>query len=187
MKQWQDKHTRRAFKEGYPARSVYKLQEINNRYRLLKKNSQVIDFGCHPGSWLKYLSQNCEKVLGIDLKETDTEGLKNVKTIVGDATELNSIEYLDFVDVIVSDMAPNTTGNSELDSYKSFELCLSVLHFCDKHLEKNGSLIMKYFQGEEEKELLQECKKRFSLVKCTKPNISRKNSKEMFIVAQTFK
>lgn len=187
MERWQDKHTKRAFKEGFRARSVYKLKELDKKYEILHENDRVIDLGCHPGSWLKYLAENSKMVLGIDIKDTDSLGLSNVKILKIDVKEFKELVYLDRLDVIVSDMAPNTTGNQELDVYNSFLLCMEALRIADSFLEKDGDLVMKYFQGEEEKELLEECRKRFEFVKAQKPKVSRSKSKEMFIVCKKFK
>ena len=124
---------------------------------------------------------------GIDIKPTEDLGLDNAKAIIKDVKELDELEYLTKVDVIVSDMAPNTTGNQELDAYNSFLLCKEALRVTDKFLQQDGNLVMKYFQGEEEKELIKECKRRFGFVKAQKPKVSRKGSKEMFIICKNFK
>ncbi len=174
----EDKQTRRAKKEGYKARSVYKLIEINNKYNLIKKNDKVLDLGCWPGSWLQYCSKKCREVIGVDKKKTK---INNVKTYELDVFTDEVFNFGKF-DVVLSDLAPNTSGNIEIDQYKSYELSERAFEIAKKVLNKNGNFIVKIFQSGDSDKLLREIKKNFKLAKAFKPKSSKSKSKEIYFV-----
>lgn len=173
-----DYYTLKAKKEGFRARSAYKLIQINRKYKLIKKNDDVLDLGCWPGGWLiasKKISQG--RIVGIDLKQITP--IENVEFVKGDVSEV-SIEGK--FDVVLSDMAPSTSGIIELDVMKSLELAELALEVALKKLKKNGNFLVKVFQGEGFEEFLKKVKKNFKLAKAFKPEASKSKSKEMYIV-----
>ncbi|TES91120.1 MAG: RlmE family RNA methyltransferase [Desulfobacteraceae bacterium] len=185
---WQDHYTRRAKKDRFPARSVYKLKEIQQRYKLIKKGDRVLDLGCAPGSWLLYAATqtgNKGLVVGIDLKPISVKVPFHVRTYTGDILsmddELFRIVGKDF-NVILSDMAPATTGSRHTDSARSFNLCQAALSIAQTRLITGGSFVCKIFQGEDFKEFSNSVKMRFNRYKIFKPQSSRKASKEIYII-----
>lgn len=187
-KKWEDHYSRLAKKENYPARSVYKLQEIQNRYKLIKKGGRVLDLGCCPGSWTVYASGIVGKkgtVVGIDLKKPDVKKLPNVRVYQCDI--LNIDEKMLFsigrdFNVVISDMAPATTGSKSVDSARSYDLCAAALNIASNVLLHDGSFICKIFQGEDFNKFLEMVKAAFSSYKIFKPQSSRKSSKEIYII-----
>ena len=186
--QWQDHYTRRAQKEKYPARSVYKLQEMQQKYRIIRKADRVLDLGCAPGSWLLFAARQAGpsgRVVGIDLKKIDIHLPSHANAIQGDITDSAS-DWLqeaggDF-DVVISDMAPATTGNRAVDAARSFELCRSALEIALMALRPGGNFVCKIFQGPDFKNFEQEVRNSFKNIKNFKPQSSRKASKELFII-----
>ena len=185
---WQDHYTRRAKKERYPARSVYKLQEIQQKYHLIKKGFNVLDLGCSPGSWLLYASELTGKtgrVVGLDIKPVTEKMSDNVDVYTCDILSIdgNFLKSLGSeFNVVLSDMAPDTTGNKYVDSARSFNLCMAALNTARHVLKKKGSFVCKIFHGEQFTEFLNCVKKYFSLCKVYKPKSSRKSSKEIYII-----
>jgi 23S rRNA (uridine2552-2'-O)-methyltransferase len=185
---WQDHYTRRAKKDRFPARSVYKLKEIQQRYKLIKKGDRVLDLGCAPGSWLLYAATqtgNKGMVVGIDLKPVSVKVPSHVRIYTGDILsmddELFRIVGKDF-NVILSDMAPATTGSRHTDSARSFNLCQAALSIAQTRLITGGSFVCKIFQGEDFKEFSNSVKMQFNRYKIFKPQSSRKASKEIYII-----
>lgn len=189
---WDDDfYTKKAQKEGYPARSVYKLQEIQVKFNVLKKNSRVLDVGAAPGSWTLYVM----KMLGnegflssIDLKPLAVE-IKNSNFffVQGDAFDQENIRLLAEkgpYDTVLSDAAPATTGNKIVDTERSIQLIESIYNTALQVLAPGGSFVFKMFQGGREKELLADMKKHFNSVKILKPQATRQNSFETFVVGQ---
>jgi len=186
--QWQDHYARRAKKENYPARSVYKLEEIQQKYHLIKAGDAVLDLGCAPGSWLLYaarLAGERGRVVGIDLSPLQQQMPGNVRVLSGDVFELNQ-ELLAAVgtdfNVILSDMAPATTGNRIVDTARSFNLCQAALSIAQDLLLPGGAFVCKIFQGEDFKAFADLVKTLFSKHKIFKPQSSRKASREIFII-----
>lgn len=186
---WEDHYSRRAKKERLPARSVYKLKEIQLKYRLIKKGDKVLDLGCSPGSWLLYAAEltGAEgKVVGIDLKPTAVNLPPHVSVYNGDI--LNPDETLlaalatDF-DAVLSDMAPATTGSKITDAARSYALCRAALAIARNRLVPGGAFVCKIFQGEDFKLFIDAVKKIFIKYKVFKPQSSRKASKEIYIIA----
>ena len=186
--QWSDHYTRRAKKEKFAARSVYKLEEIQKKHRLIKKGDRVLDLGCAPGSWLQFAAQQTGKsgkVVGVDLKPVTIQLQDHVRTITGDIEELYQDEARPLGDsfkVVLSDMAPATTGNKHADAVRSFVLCETALAVAEKMLQPGGHFVCKIFQGEDFKAFCDMVKARLNRMHIFKPQSSRKGSKEIFII-----
>lgn len=185
---WEDHYSRRAKKERFPARSVFKLQELQSKHHLIKKGDKVLDLGCAPGSWLLYaanLTGNKGQVVGIDLKPVDEKVPPHVSIYNGDILTLDDrfFETLgkDF-NVVVSDMSPATTGNKHVDSARSYNLCQAALSIAQTLLIPGGSFVCKIFQGEDFKEFSDSVRSVFKSHKIFKPQASRKASKEIYII-----
>ena len=184
---WADHFTRQAQKERFPARSVYKLKEIQKKYRLIRRGDRVLDLGCAPGSWLLYAAEVTGvkgRVVGIDLKAVTVRLPDHVKTHAGDILDLKDdtgpIDS-DF-DVILSDMAPATTGNKHTDAARSLDLCETALEVALQRLSKGGRFVCKIFQGSDSKSFTERVKAEFKQTKIFKPQSSRKASKEIYII-----
>ena len=191
-KQRRDIYVRQSKIEGYRSRAVYKLQEINNKFKILKNGVPVVDLGAAPGSWCQFISRNFKnsKIVSIDLKEIDS--IENTIHIKGDFTnELQQkkiIQYFnDKIDIVISDMAVNTTGNKNLDSLVTGEICLEAINFAYKILKKNGGFVSKIFMGSSFNEIVATVKKKFKEVHIFKPPSSRKDSKESFIICKNLR
>ena len=192
IKQKRDIYVKKSKLEGYRSRAVYKLQEINDKFKIIKNNISVIDLGAAPGSWSQYISRNFSnsKIISIDLK--DIEPITNLVHIKGDFTEehqKNNIKnyFGKKVDLIVSDMAVNTTGNKSVDSLVTGELCIEAMNFAIELLDKKGNFIAKLFMGSSFNEIVALGKKSFKDVDIFKPPSSRKDSKENFIICRNLK
>ena len=188
-KQRRDIYVRRSKVEGYRSRAVYKLQEIDQKFRIFKNGMSVIDLGAAPGSWSQYVLKNVKngKIVSIDFK--DFEKIGNIHQIKGDFTDDRyKKEIVDYfgvkVDVVLSDLAVNTTGNKNLDSIYTGELCMEAMKFSKEILKSDGKLISKIFMGSTFNEIVSEAKKIFKENKVFKPLASRKNSKESFIICK---
>tara|TARA_B100001741_G_scaffold194605_1_gene160470 strand:+ start:94 stop:705 length:612 start_codon:yes stop_codon:yes gene_type:complete len=188
-KQRRDIYVRQSKVEGYRSRAVYKLQEIDKKFKIFKNGISVIDLGAAPGSWSQYASKNIKsgKIASIDL--LDFEKIKNIYQIKGDFNDKicrkKIIDYFGTkVDVVISDMAVNTTGNKNLDSIYTGELCMEAMRFSEEILKNDGKFISKIFMGSTFNEILEEAKKIFRETKVFKPLASRKDSKESFIISK---
>ncbi len=188
-KQKKDIYIRRSKIEGYRARSVYKLIEINKKFKIFKNGVSVLDIGAAPGSWSQYVSKIVKngKIISLDLKEM--EFIKNTIQIKGDFTDINvqkKIKKLlsNRLDVVMSDMAVNTTGIKNIDSIQTGELCKDAMIFSKEVLSLNGFFISKIFMGNTFNEIVALAKKIFREVKVFKPLSSRKESKEIFIICK---
>lgn len=191
--QWDDHLTRRARSEGYPARSVYKLEEIQKKFKIMKPGDKVLDLGCAPGSWMLYAAKQVGvtgRVFGIDLKEIQIKLPGNVTAIQDNILALDNKGFLDNnpgFNTIISDMAPATTGRKDVDALRSFELCKMALETALKLLGPRGNFACKIFQGNEFKGLEKQVKSHFMEVKIFKPESCRKQSKEIYIIAKSKK
>ena len=188
-KQRRDIFVKKSKIEGYRSRAVYKLQEIDHKFKIFKNGISVIDLGAAPGSWSQYALKNIKsgKIVSIDL--LDFKKIGNIHQIKGDFTEDRyKKEIIDYfgskVDVVLSDMAVNTTGNKNIDSIYTGELCMEAMQFSKKILKKNGKFISKIFMGSTFNEIINEAKKIFKENKVYKPLASRKSSKENFIICK---
>ena len=191
-RQRRDVYVRKSKIEGYRSRAVYKLEEINQKFKIFYNGASVLDLGAAPGSWTQYISINYKniKLASIDLKKFDK--VENVFQITGDFTEdIYKQKILNFfqgkIDIIISDMAVNTTGNKNLDSIQTSELCLDAMRFSKEVLKKNGIFVSKIFVGSTFNEIIDETKKIFKRNKVFKPKASRKESKESFIVCSVLR
>lgn len=185
---WEDFYSRKAKKDNYPARSVYKLQEIQQKYRIIQKGDRVLDLGCAPGSWLLYaaeLTGSKGKVVGVDIKPVEIRMPPHVKSIIGNVLDLNApwvSEIGDNFSVVMSDMAPSTTGAGNSDVAKSLELCEAAFSIAMKLLVTGGSFVCKIFQGEGFKQFSDRVKASFQHHRIFKPKSSRKASREIYII-----
>ena len=185
-KSYQDHYFRKAKAKGYRSRSAFKLIELNEKFKFFKKGIKLLDVGAYPGGWCQVANQSVKngKILGIDKKKLIQ--IKDVKIIEGDFMNENTKKkILKFfnskIDVILSDMAPNTSGNKSLDTIRTNELCFSILEFSQNTLDKNGTVISKLFMGEDFEEIKAYAKKTFKKINFFKPNSSRDNSRETYI------
>jgi len=188
-KQKRDIFIRQSKIEGYRSRAVYKLIEINKKFKILKNGISLVDLGSAPGSWSQYISKNFKniKLLSIDLKEM--EEIDNIYQIIGDFSanepQKKIKDYFQSkIDVVLSDMAQNTTGNKNLDVFSTTELCKEAMFFAKDILKKNGSFVCKIFMGSTFKEIMTESKLIFKQVIIFKPSSSKKDSKETYLVCK---
>ena len=188
-KQRRDIYVRQSKVDGYRARSAYKLIEIDEKFKIFKGGLSVIDIGAAPGSWSQYAIKVAKsgKLVSIDLKKMEPIG--NSIQIQGDFTEEKTQEEIKKnikgkVDVIMSDMAVDTTGIKNIDSIQTGELCKEAMFFAKDLMKENGYFISKIFMGGTFNEIVAEGKKHFKEVKVFKPKSSRKDSKESFIICR---
>ncbi len=188
-KQRRDIYVRKSKLEGYRSRAIYKLKEIDDKFKIIKNGIKVVDLGSAPGSWSQYLAEKSKnsKIVSIDLKKVDK--IDKVHHLIGDFLDeknqiLISNFFQDKLDLVVSDMAVNTTGNKNLDAISTGELTLNAMNFSIKYLNKNGSFLSKIFMGSTFNEIVKNAKKNFNEVKIYKPPSSRKDSKESFIICK---
>ena len=186
---WHDSYTLRARKEGFPARSVYKLAEIQERFKIIGKGARVVDLGCFPGSWLLFASKavgSSGKVIGVDLKPVSISLPANVRSVCGDILKWDQRameEHLEGrFDVVLSDMAPSCTGTKFVDVQRSLELCRRALWVSEQVLRVGGALVCKVFQGTDLREFDNEVKGVFSRISHIRPKSTRKGSKEIYVV-----
>ena len=191
-KQRRDTDVRQSKVDGYRARSAYKLKEINEKFKIFKGGMSVVDIGAAPGSWSQYVAKVVKsgKIISIDLKEM--ENIENTLQIQGDFTLVdtqNQIkEYLKKKpDVVMSDMAVNTTGIKNIDSIQTGELCKEAMVFSKDVISEKGFFISKIFMGSTFNEIVALGKKLFKEVKVFKPKSSRKDSKESFIICKNLR
>jgi 23S rRNA (uridine2552-2'-O)-methyltransferase len=185
----QDFYFRKAKEENYPARSVYKLKEIDEKYQFIKFGNSVLDLGCAPGSWMLYLSQkvgNRGRVIGVDLEEPKIELKENMQFIKKDIrTYLVTSE--EKFDAIVSDVAPKTSGVHLIDIANSLELANISFKIVKKSLKASGNFVCKIFEGEGTEIFIKEVRTFFSFVKVFRPSAVRKRSREFYLIAINFK
>jgi 23S rRNA (uridine2552-2'-O)-methyltransferase len=188
-KQKRDIYVRQSQVDGYRARSVYKLIEIDEKFKILKNGISVIDLGASPGSWSQYISRTVKsgRLVSIDLK--GMEEIENTIQIKGDFTDLDSQKkikglFKSKVDVVVPDMAVNTTGIKDIDAIYTGELAMEAMNFSREMLVKEGRFVSKIFLGSSFNEIVALGKKLFKEVKVFKPKSSRKESKESFIICK---
>ena len=175
--------------QGFRSRSAFKLIEMNKKFKFLKKNSSLLDLGSSPGGWSQVAEKKITKgkILSVDIKSM--EKINNVNFIQGDFRESKIYENIMIffnykADVVLSDMAANTTGNKGLDSYRTDELCLNAMELAKKILSRNGIFLSKIFMGSMFKEINENAKKYFKKVVKYKPLSSKKESKEIYIFCE---
>ena len=191
-KQKRDIYVRQSQVDGYRARSAYKLIEIDEKFKIFKNGLSVIDLGASPGSWSQYIARTVKsgRLVSIDLKSM--EEIDNIIQIKGDFTDLDSQQkikslFKSKVDVVVSDMAVNTTGIKDIDAIYTGELAMEAMNFSKEMLVKEGRFVSKIFLGSSFNEIVALGKKIFKEVKVFKPKSSRKESKESFIICKTLR
>jgi len=191
-KQKRDIYVRLAKIDGYRSRAVYKLIEIDEKFKIFQNGISIIDLGAAPGSWSQYASKKVKngKIVSIDLK--DMKKIDNIAQIKGDFTEKkNQSKIKDLLkfkaDVVLSDMATNTTGIKNIDSIYISELCKEAMLFSKEMLNHNGKFVSKIFMGSTFNEIFTNAKLIFKDVKVFKPKSSRKDSKENFIICKNLK
>ena len=188
-KQKRDIYVRQSKLEGYRSRAVYKLQEIQTKFKVINNGMSIVDLGAAPGSWSEFISRKFKniKLVAIDLKELDK--IENVTHIKGDFTDETTQKKIEKnfdekIDLVVSDMAVNTTGNKNVDSLVTGELSIEAMNFSLKNLKKNGVFVSKIFMGSSFNEIVDSAKKNFKEFHVYKPPSSRKESKENFIICK---
>jgi 23S rRNA (uridine2552-2'-O)-methyltransferase len=191
-KQKRDIYVRQSQVDGYRARSAYKLIEIDEKFKILKNGISVIDLGASPGSWSQYIARTVKsgRLVSVDIK--GMEEIENTIQIKGDFTDLDSQEkikalFKSKIDVVVSDMAVNTTGIKDIDAIYTGELAMEAMNFSKEMLVKEGRFVSKIFLGSSFNEIVALGKKLFKEVKVFKPKSSRKESKESFIICKTLR
>lgn len=198
QRQASDPYVARAHADGYRARAAYKLIEINERYKFLKNGQTVVDLGAAPGSWSQFIARTFPKtkIFAMDLLEITP--INNVEFYQGDFTSDDALRWLEeklnmknnndgVVDVVVSDMAPNTVGHQKTDHLRQMVLLEYAFDFACRALKTGGTFVAKSFTGGTTNELLKQIKQKFESVHHIKPESSRKDSVEMFIVALGYK
>jgi 23S rRNA (uridine2552-2'-O)-methyltransferase len=187
---WEDHYAQQARKEHFPARSVFKLQEIQQKIHLIRRGNSVLDLGCSPGSWLMLaatLTGPTGRVVGIDLKPVSVSLPAYVFVFISDiltiSDEISQAIGRDF-HVLLSDMAPATTGSKSVDAVRSLELCQAALSIAENRLLPGGAFVCKIFQGEDFEAFNQRVKSLFHEHRIFKPRSSRKASREIYIIGR---
>jgi 23S rRNA (uridine2552-2'-O)-methyltransferase len=187
---WNDHYARRARSEKWLARSVYKLEEIDRKVRLISTGARVLDLGCTPGSWSQYALQKTGPrghVVGVDLAEPERLTAPNFHFIPGDVREIDPERLLEEIgprDLVISDLAPRTTGVKSADARRSAELVRSALGIARVLLRPGGRFLCKVFEGEEVQELRRELSRAFGKVRSIRPKAVRKGSREIYLLAE---
>ena len=189
IRQKRDIFVRQSKIEGYRSRAIYKLKEIDEKFKIFKNTNLIIDLGAAPGSWSQYIIRQYKKSLVLAIDLLDFEHIDKVNKIVGDFTKSENKEkiknfFKKKVDVVISDMAVNTTGNKNLDAIVTGELCIEAMEFAFEMLDKKGKFVSKIFMGSSFNEIVADAKKKFREVNIFKPLSSRKDSKESFIICK---
>ncbi len=190
-RQLNDPYVRAAQQQGWRSRAAFKLIELDEKFHLLKPGFKVIDLGAAPGGWSQVaVKKKAAKVIGIDL--LPVEPVIGAEIIQGDFTDPDNLQLLmdklqGKADLVMSDMAPNTTGHTMTDHIRIMDLAEQALDFASQILAVNGNFVAKVFQGGTEKEMLNSLKRQFSVVKHAKPPASRKESRELYVIAKGFK
>ncbi|UCD66300.1 MAG: RlmE family RNA methyltransferase [Deltaproteobacteria bacterium] len=197
MRKVQDYYFKKAKKEKYPARSVYKLEEAQQKYHFLKSGNTVLDLGCQPGSWSIYAARVVGPkglVVGVDLQEGKKVSIAKAAEIIWLCDDIMSDEIVGKVQeikktfrAVLSDIAPRTSGNKWVDQQQSINLAKRVLELAEKLLENGGNFYVKVFEGEDFKEFVDSVRKYFKTVKIVKPKSSRSESREVFVLGMGYK
>lgn len=191
---FEDEYVKKAKKLGLRSRAVFKIEEINNKDKLIKTGMKIVDLGAAPGGWSEYATKvvgDSGQVIACDILAMDP--IAGVEFLQGDFREesvldalLNRIDGKN-IDVVMSDMAANFTGNDSADSARSMYLVELALDMCHQVLKKNGAFVVKVFQGEGFDQFMKDVKSAFKVVKTRKPESSRARSREVYLVATGFK
>lgn len=190
-----DHYFNKAKQENYLARSIYKLEEIDEKYKILKPGMKVVDLGYYPGSWIQYTSKVIGDeglVIGIDIQEVNKKlsGVKNVRVYQKDIFDIQDLSQLgvsEGFDAVLSDMAPSTTGIKSLDQDRSLNLVESVFGLLPRFLKPGGNFVIKVFDSQHAQNYLKEQKNLFKEFSYLKPKSTRSVSKEFFVIGKNFK
>lgn len=190
-----DHYFLKAKNENYLARSIYKLEEVDQKYYVLKPGMKVVDLGYYPGSWIQYTSKvigDEGRVIGIDIQEINKKltGIKNVRVYQKDIFDISDLSQLgveEAFDVVLSDMAPSTTGIKSLDQDRSLNLVESVFGLLPKFLKPGGNFVIKVFDSQHAQNFLKQQKALFKDFHYLKPKSTRSVSKEFFVIGKNFK
>lgn len=189
---WDDHYTRRARQEKWRARSVYKLEEIDQRFKVLRRGSRVLDLGCHPGSWSQYcLSRTGPEgvVVGVDLVPVEPISAANFYFIQADINHMEMSllkDVLPLADTVLSDMAPGTTGSRVTDSARSFALAAGAYGIAREMLAGGGVFVCKLLEGEQVRGFISTLTPAFRQVRMYKPDATRKRSSEIYVIGKGF-
>jgi 23S rRNA (uridine2552-2'-O)-methyltransferase len=190
-----DLYRRKAKEEGYRSRAAYKLLQINNKYKIIRAGSKVVDVGCAPGGWLQVASDLAGPrglVVGVDIARVKNVGRKNVVIFQGDVTSEEFVSKLfesirkGKADCVLADLSPKLSGIWDMDHFKQVELCHRVLDLLPEILASQGSSVMKAFHGAELDSLIKRLRESFSRVEISKPEASRNESSEVYLVSLGF-
>ncbi|PIR02632.1 MAG: 50S rRNA methyltransferase [Candidatus Nealsonbacteria bacterium CG_4_10_14_0_8_um_filter_37_14] len=182
-------YTTLAKKEGYPARSVYKLKEIDEKYKIIREGNRVLDLGCAPGSWLLYISQKVGekgKAIGVDIEEIKIPQKANIVFIKRSVFDLKESDFKDKFEAVVSDLSSKTSGVKFLDAGKSLELAEKAFEIAKSVLLPGGNFVCKIFQSELSDEFFKKVKNCFDFAKKIRPKAVIKKSKEFYIIGRGF-
>lgn len=189
-----DEFVRKARSGGWRSRAVFKLAELDEKYRLVRPGMTVVDLGAAPGAWSQYVARKLDgrgRVIAVDLLPmTGIPGVEVMQGDFGDDELLTGLEALldgNQVDLVLSDMAPNISGVAAVDQPRAIHLAELALDFAGQHLGPGGNLVAKVFQGEGFDDLVSEARKRFATVRVRKPRASRDRSREVYVVAQNYR
>jgi len=192
IKQHRDQFFKKSKTLGYRSRSAFKLIELNKKYKFIRRNTKLLDIGAYPGGWSQVSSKiiTAGKILSLDIKNMDQ--LENVSFLQCDFLEENTKEkifkfFREKLDVVISDMAADTTGNKSLDCIRTNQLCADVIEFSSKILKPNGALVSKLFMGEDFLEVKKLAKSKFKKVEFFKPEASRNESRETYLHCKILK
>ena len=186
-------YTRKAREEKYPARSVYKLKEIDEKYKLIKKGDRVLDLGAAPGSWMIYVSRQIGEngeVVGVDISDLKISLAPNMIFVQKDVVDLKVEKFTEpkkQFDLVLSDLAPKTTGMKSVDAINSLLLCDKALVIAKLVLKKGGSFVCKIFEGNMTEKFFKEIKKEFKFAKAFRPKAVLKGSKEIYMIGMGYK
>lgn len=197
MRKVRDYYAKKAKKEKYPARSVYKLEEVQQKYNFLHRGDSVLDIGCFPGSWSLYAAEVVGPkgiVVGVDLQQAEQQPRPESAPIHWLCQDIREAEFLPMVRrirptfrVLISDIAPKTTGNRWADAQQSLLLVRETLAIAEAVLLAKGNYLTKVFQGEDFPNFVQDLRQRFEMVKALKPKSSRVESREVFVLGMGYK
>ncbi|MGB6289984.1 MAG: RlmE family RNA methyltransferase [Desulfobulbales bacterium] len=196
MRKVQDYYFKKAKKENYPARSVYKLEEAQKKYRFLQTGNGVLDLGCQPGSWSIYAARivgPAGLVVGVDLQEGKKISIAKAAEIIWFCDDITADYIVEKIQkirkdfrTILSDIAPRTSGNKWVDQQQSLNLARRVLDLAGELLESGGNIYVKVFEGEDFREFVDSVRKSFKTVKIVKPKSSRSESREVFVLGMGY-
>jgi 23S rRNA (uridine2552-2'-O)-methyltransferase len=192
-RQSSDPYTKLAKKQGYRSRSAFKLIEINKKFKFLKNNLNIVDLGSAPGGWSQVCSEINKNGKNLSIDILDMDKIDNIFFYKKDFNELDFLDFvnnffaLNKVDIVLSDMAVNTTGNKDLDAMKTNSIALDVVNLSKVILKPKSSLLVKIFSGKDENILIKNAKDSFKIIERIKPDSSRKESREMYLLCRDLK